>query len=412
MEIALISENGELFRLCRELLDEAQRTSSMLVVVKSCQAVPEADFYIWDVDSNTVPSSLPELNGPRQLFLVDDANLEILRHPGGGCAANILLKPVTRAMLSVFLDMAFDAFSENNSGLRWDTSECLLRTNLRFQRYDHERSRFLASIAHDLRTPVSAVLGYCGLLLDQDLGYLDESQKAMMEHMQKSAARLSRMASAIFEISLESHRVQRFDLQADDLHPCVDQALHEVSHLALDKRIVVKKELLPVEGELSFDACLIERALINVFENSCRFTPAKGTIEVYGYPFFWERRGETRVIPSPPERRSSSLRAPNSYRVDIRNSGAAIHGELLESIFGEFIAAESSPEQTGCGLGLAICRTIMAGHHGRIWAENTERGPVFSFVLPCKLNQPLVDRRVSADLCLKDETRFDCHATT
>jgi signal transduction histidine kinase len=411
MDIALVSDDRELFRLCRQILDDAGRRSSVLSAAKSYRFLAESDFYIWDIDSNTVPPPFTAENPAKHLFLVDEPDVKRFRQAGGGSAVNILLKPVTRAMLSVFLDIAFETCAGKRLQPQWDSAEHQLQINLRLQKYDKERSTFIAGIAHDLRTPVAALLGYCGLFLDRELGHLDENQRAMMEHMHKSASRLSRMASAIFDLSLESHRVPKVDFFTGDLRPCVDQALHEVGRLAHDKQIAIQKELMPVEGEVWFDQCLIERVFVNVLENSCRFTPVKGKIEVSGYPFFWERRGANRMQISS-ERRSSFTGAPNSYRVDIRNSGAAIPRELLENIFEQFVAAEGAPEHSGCGLGLAICRTIMAEHHGRIWAENSEAGPVFSLVLPCRLPHRAPDDLVGAGFRLNDKSRFDCHATT
>jgi two-component system, OmpR family, sensor histidine kinase VicK len=73
---------------------------------------------------------------------------------------------------------------------------------------------------------------------------------------------------------------------------------------------------------------------------------------------------------------------PNSYRVDIRDSGTPISPQYLESIFEEYTSYSAGGDRSGGGLGLAICRTIIDQHRGRVWAENTDKGPVFSVVLP------------------------------
>jgi signal transduction histidine kinase len=108
-------------------------------------------------------------------------------------------------------------------------------------------------------------------------------------------------------------------------------------------------------------------------------------IEIQGYPYFWERRnGNHAAKPLPRERRVSDTREPNSYRIDITDSGTPIAAEHLESIFEEYTSYSGGRDRSGGGLGLAICRMIIDQHNGRIWAENTDKGPMFSFVLPMR----------------------------
>jgi signal transduction histidine kinase len=403
VEITLISDDRDLWRLCREVLLEGRYAFSALSAVKACTARPGADFYIWDFDTaESLPAWL-NLNAAKSLFLVNREELSQFREASRGQAANILLKPVTSAMLAAFLDVVFAISPDYPADQKRDSAECLLQTSLRLQRHDHERSDFIAGIAHDLRTPAAALLGYSGLLLDEGQGHLDENQKTILRYMHSSADRLSRMVSAVFELSVERQRARGVNLEAGDFPGCLGQALHETALQAGDKRIAVQTWIEPVEGDLYFDRNLIERVLVNLLENACRFAPLNGSIEILGYPFFWERRSANVSMPTPIDSRSSSRNAPNSYRVDIRNSGAAIPPGQLDHIFEQYVASTPARQQSGCGLGLAICRTIIAGHQGRIWAENTETGPGFSFVLPGGCPQSCSSREPGAHLRLGDK---------
>jgi signal transduction histidine kinase len=115
------------------------------------------------------------------------------------------LKPVTRACLSAFLGFAASTFHDRISAahsLRADRDEmlqCLL------QEYDQDRTNFLARAVHDFRAPLTATSGYCGLLLSEALGPLTDDQKEVLRRMQHSTKRLSRMASAMFELSVGRH---------------------------------------------------------------------------------------------------------------------------------------------------------------------------------------------------------------
>jgi signal transduction histidine kinase len=126
----------------------------------------------------------------------------------------------------------------------------------------------------------------------------------------------------------------------------------------------------------------MEQVLINILDNACKFTPKAGTIELRGYPYFWERRMSRSAVPLAAERRHRDLDEPNAYRIDIRDSGNRIPAEHIDHIFEEYTSYAGGRDRSGGGLGLAISRMIVDQHDGRIWAENTESGPMFSIVLP------------------------------
>jgi signal transduction histidine kinase len=135
---------------------------------------------------------------------------------------------------------------------------------------------------------------------------------------------------------------------------------------------------------LYFEPDQIEQLLINLLDNACKFTPKGGAIEIRGYPFFQERRDERLIAPFSHERRNQVSREPNSFRLDLRNSGSQIPEEHLGMIFEEYTSFAGKLDRSGGGLGLAICRLIVSQHNGWIWAQNTETGPMFSFTLPLR----------------------------
>ena len=141
-------------------------------------------------------------------FLVHRKDLAEFRRRTGPAEATILLKPITRATLSAFLGLAVASQEERISAahsLRADRDEilqCLIETNLKLQEYDQDRTNFLARAVHDFRAPLTAISGYCGLLLSEPFGSLDENQRDVLLRMQHSAKRLSRMASAMFQLSV------------------------------------------------------------------------------------------------------------------------------------------------------------------------------------------------------------------
>jgi signal transduction histidine kinase len=133
---------------------------------------------------------------------------------------------------------------------------------------------------------------------------------------------------------------------------------------------------------LCLDTHQLEQAFMNLLDNACKFTPRFGSIEIRGYPFFWERRLPNVALDFSSDRREQQVWAPNSYRIDIRDSGPGVHPDHLDAIFEEYTLYPAGQDRSGGGLGLAVCKMIVDQHNGRIWAENGPNGAVFSVVLP------------------------------
>ena len=122
--------------------------------------------------------------------------------------------------------------------------------------------------------------------------------------------------------------------------------------------------------------------MVNLLENACKFTPKGGAIEVRGYP---TDSVET-VVEG--QRQDISRAYPNSYRVDVTDTGSGILPEHLDNVFEEYTSYGGSHDRSGGGLGLAICKMVLSAHRGNIWAENTVSGARISFVLPLGQRQP------------------------
>jgi signal transduction histidine kinase len=384
MDIKLVSQDAELYKLCREILADVPEHLWNLSVITKDEVDSGADFYIWDFCPDSwVPAKL-DWQPSKNLFLIHRKDLANFQKLTMSAEAHILLKPILRNTLAVFLKFAVSAGTATS--LRADRDQilqCLIQTNLKLQEYDLDRTNFLARAVHDFRAPLTALSGYCGLLLSEPLGSLNENQREVLTRMNHSVRRLSRMASAMFQLSVGRHVKCRPDLKAGDIRECFDQAMHEITPLADEKRISIIPDLDLPDGPLYFEAGQIERVLINILDNACKFTPKFGSIEIRGYPYFWERRhsGDP-MMSSGAERRHQLLKRANSYRIDIRDSGAPIPPEHLERIFEEYTSYSGGRDRSGGGLGLSICRMIINQHDGHVWAENTETGPMFSFVVP------------------------------
>ena len=392
MKLTLVSKDRELFKLCKEVLASLGDGLYELLPGNSRGEQPESDLYIWDYEAAAgFPDSLEWSDPGRHFFLVQRKDLAAFREESSLPDLPVLLKPVTRPRLEIFMQqvIAGRVYVRPNSSissLRADRDEvlqCLIQANLKLQEYDQDRTNFLARAVHDFRAPLTAVTGYCGLLLGEQLGPVNEDQQEVLQRMQHSAQRLSRMANAMFQLSIGRHVESRPNLQKGDLRDCIDQALHELMALIDEKRIEISVDCRPAPERLYFERSQMEQVLVNLLDNACRFTPKFGAIEIRGYPFFWERR--VTCLPGldkAADRRNHDQKAFNAFRVDIRDSGPGIPVDHLDRIFEEYTYYAGGHDRSGAGLGLAICKMILERHQGRIWAESSPAGAIFSFVLP------------------------------
>src|SRR5579871_76504 len=390
MHIRLLSTDKLLYKLCRETLAGFRGNDWTLNLGDAPEGSPSPDLVIWDCDSDVaLPRQLDFEQERKNLFLVSRKKMAALLERLPMAAVPILLKPVHKATLRAFLEHAAARHEKGRSpdvdALRADRDEilqCLLHANLKLQEYDQDRTNFLARAVHDFRAPLTAVDGYCGLLLGQQLGPISEEQQEVLERMQHSIKHLSRMATAMFQLSVGRQVDRRPNLQKGDIEDCVDQAMHEIMPLGEAKSIRLGWNVLPPPNVLSFDREQIEQVLINLLDNACKFTPKYGSIEVRGYPYFWERRAQLKTAITNGERRTSRQQVPNAYRIDICDSGPGVPAENLEKIFEEYTSYSGGQDRSGGGLGLAICKLILNSHQGQVWAESSATGSTFSFVLP------------------------------
>jgi len=392
MNVMLASPDADLLKLCRDILSEQQGLDWRLSKLVPGAGLSDADLYIWDGVPAADFAWEAEQRFSKHLFLLHRNEVATFRENLGAAEAAILLKPVTRTSLSAFLGLAASTLENHLStahSLRSDRDEmlqCLIQSNLQLQQYEQDRTNFLTRAVHDFRAPLTATGGYCGLLLGGALGPLSEEQKEVLRRMQHSIKRLSRMASAMFELGVGRHVKRQPDLQPGDIRETVEQALHEITPFADAKNITLSADLDPQLGTVRLEAGQIEQVVMNLLDNACKFTPQGGAIEVRGYPSFWERRTGRKESMPVIERRRRDSRAPNSYRIDIQDSGPQIPQEHIARLFEEYSSYVGGKDRSGGGLGLAICKMIITAHEGRVWMENTDYGPRFSFVLPIHLN--------------------------
>lgn len=384
MKVVLVSQDRELYEVCRSTLRQFSIEGPIVEAAGARHG--HADLTIWDISSGTaLPERKDDGSGSIDLFVVSKASLPEV-HKLVPAGFGFLLKPVKQPVLGAFLAAAIGRGSEAGDkpghpskpgrSDRDELLQILLEANLRLQQFDQERTNFLARALHDFRTPLTALQGYCGMLIRQSAGPLDPVQIELLERMQYSIGRLAKMSGSMFELTVRHNTERKLNLVRSNIDTCVQSAVDQIMPMAQNKEINVSVDLDPPDTHLYLDPGSIEQVLLNLLENACKFTRRNGTIQVSGRLVSWER--------GTPDTKHGPKEPTPAYRLEVRDNGMGILPEHLDSIFEEYTSYAGAQDRSGGGLGLAICRMLVREHQGAIWAESDRVETRMSFVLPLR----------------------------
>jgi signal transduction histidine kinase len=201
----------------------------------------------------------------------------------------------------------------------------LLAAYLKLQEVNRQKTVFLASAAHELKTPLAVIKGYYDLMLTGSLGRLTDKQRDILEESKDSCERLVRLVSMFLNYSaLESGKLV-LQLRENDLRDCLDEVAKRWSEAFQRKGVKLDASFDPSIPTFRFDYQKVQQAAANLLDNSLKHTPAGGTVTLKAGPHFWERR-VTAVAPAE-ERRRFRLPRPNSVQVSVADSGPGIAAE-------------------------------------------------------------------------------------
>jgi signal transduction histidine kinase len=255
----------------------------------------------------------------------------------------------------------------------------LLAAYLRLQEVNRQKTVFLASAAHELKTPLAVIKGYYDLLLSSSLGKLTDKQRDILQESKESSERLVRLVSMFLNYSaLESGKLV-LHLRENDLRDCLGELATRWRETFVRKHVRLDVTLNSDVPIFKFDYQKVQQTVANLLDNALKHTPAGGSVVLRAELHFWERRSteEMRSV----DRRRERVHRPNSIKVSVSDTGPGIASEHHQEIFEDFVRVDRT--STGMGLGLAIAKRLVQAHRGKIWVESEpQRGSVFTFILP------------------------------
>lgn len=248
-----------------------------------------------------------------------------------------------------------------------------------------KRTIALATVAHELKTPLAIIAGYIELLLGQRAGPLNDRQRQILEDSQSNCGRLQKFIQDFLAFSALDGGKLTMRFERLDLNGCISEICGYWLHRFHSKGVALYFPLNPTIEPFEFDFFKVQQVVSNLLDNSLKFTKPGGTVWVTAEPHFWERRSR-QDLPLAQERRREAAAASRAIRVTVADTGPGIAPEYHQEIFEDFFKIPGQDEQSGgTGLGLAIARRLVQAHRGKIWVESEPgSGSKFSFLLPLK----------------------------
>ena len=218
------------------------------------------------------------------------------------------------------------------------------------------KSEFLANMSHEMRTPLHGILSFSGFGLRK---VKDIDREKLGEYFTKidiSSRRLLRLINDLLDLAKLEAGKMTFELRLADIVCVITSGVDEFESLLSERGVSIEFDHPDHPIMILIDQNKILQVLRNMISNALRFAPEGSSVKV------------------------SMTKTNATVIVSVRDHGVGLHEGELRTIFQKFVQSSKSKSGAGgTGLGLAICNEIIAGHRGKIWAENAPGGGAIFF---------------------------------
>jgi two-component system, OmpR family, sensor histidine kinase KdpD len=219
------------------------------------------------------------------------------------------------------------------------------------------RSALLASISHDLRTPLAVMAGASSTLAEAGDRLTREEREGLVKSVLDQSRKMSERVAKVLQMTRLETGAIKLERDWTDVNDIVSSVLTRLKERMASHRVLT--EISPGLPLLRVDAALIEQALGNLLENAARHTPLGTVVRL---------RAQVR---------------DDEMVISVEDLGGGLADTDVERVFEKFSRGSVDSDGTGMGLGLAICRAIIRLHGGRAWAQQIPAGgTAFRFTLP------------------------------
>ena len=234
----------------------------------------------------------------------------------------------------------------------------ILKNITLFKELDISKTNLLATISHELKTPISSIKMSAKLIGDERTGTLNTEQKELLENINDDAERLLKLTGELLNMTqIETGNIQ-LKLQKVSPQEIVDIALKAVHTQAEQKKIYLTVNPIEHLPLIQADADKTSWVLINILSNSIKYSNPSSPVNI------------------------EITQTGNVIQFAIRDTGPGIDNKYLGKVFERYFKVPGA-EQSGTGLGLAISKEFIEAQGGEIsFANNPEKGAIVSFCLP------------------------------
>jgi len=220
------------------------------------------------------------------------------------------------------------------------------------------KDNFLATLSHELRTPMTSILGWVQFLRAGD--YTPDELQEALQMIESSAKLQKRLIDDMLDVSGIVLGKFRVDLRPTDLSKIVEAAVTIARPDAAERGVRLTSEIDPVEDLVAADAARLQQVIGNILSNAIKFTPPGKQVDLQLH------------------------RVDGKVRIRVRDEGEGIDPSFLPHVFERLRQGDGATKRTGLGLGLAIARHIVDLHRGDITAESDGigKGATFTVTLP------------------------------
>lgn len=274
-----------------------------------------------------------------------------------------LLQDEPRAELEIFADGKKSYFVNERIEVRNEEERIgdviVLRNITPFHELDEAKTNFIATVSHELKTPISSIKMSARLLDDARVGNMNKEQQDLLHSIKDDADRLLKITSELLNMSqVETGNIQ-LKIQAASAEDIIQHAVQAVQFQAQQKQMSIKTDIAPSLPGVMADLEKTSWVLINFLTNAIRYAPEASSIEV------------------------TASRKNDKVSIAVRDHGIGIDEKYLTRIFDRYYKVPGNYEKSGTGLGLAISREFIEAQGGNIWVESRiGEGSRFGFDFP------------------------------
>ncbi len=352
----------------KELAEEKEKTDAILASMADGLLVLDAENRI--LTANAVAEKMLEFE--LQTLVGQPIQAEQLTDPMWQCVSNMTKS--AQLMDTALVDTPISqsdsvrSIQANSAQVRNEVGETIgtvivLRDITAIKEVERMKSRFMAGITHELKTPLSIIrLHSKNLLAYHDRLPISKRQE-LLNAIQNQVELLNRLIEDILQLSRLDSGVAKRDWKPIDLEHLIEQVTNDLHPLANAKNIELTYQKSTQEIVIQGEKKQIDRAIRNLVENAIKYTPAKGKVNI-----------------------QTLLETGNNQRpisIKVSDTGLGIPAEHQPKIFDRFYRVDPSHTIPGTGLGLSIVKEIVTAHGGNINLKSVDgKGCIFTVTLP------------------------------